>query len=305
LKTPRVLAVDDDPFNLDILQEFLRGAAYDVIAVSGGAAALECLEEHQDIDLVVLDRMMPAPNGMEVLERMKRHPKWSSIPVVMQTAAGHREQILEGMRAGAYYYLVKPYEEAMLLAMVKAALSDEQQRVIRDELRILRSGFRLATRVDFRFRTVAEARDVSDFIARCFPTISDLRLGLAELTTNAIEHGNLGITYAEKSDLLIRDAWEAEIERRQLLPENLHKYAELNLEISPHQLSIRLRDKGDGFDWSRYQEFSVERAADPHGRGIAMARALAFDSLEYIGSGNELRCSVSLSPVSDATIMTK
>lgn len=149
---------------------------------------------------------------------------------------------------------------------------------------------------NFRFHTLAEARDVSDFIALCFQSVPDLRLGLVELTTNAIEHGNLGITYADKSELLIRDAWETEVERRQNLPENAGKFAELHLEVSPQRLSMKLRDQGRGFDWSAYQEFSAERAADPHGRGIAMARALAFDSLEYLGNGNELRCSVSLNP---------
>jgi phosphoserine phosphatase RsbU/P len=61
-------------------------------------------------------------------------------------------------------------------------------------------------------------------------------------------------------------------------------------------VTMDLRDQGKGFDWRGYQELSAERAADPHGRGIAMARMLAFHNLDYHGAGNELSCSVLLRP---------
>jgi CheY-like chemotaxis protein len=299
--TSHILAVDDEPFNLDIIDQYLSEAGYRVTNAPGGRQALQALEEHRDIDVVVLDRMMPDLNGMEVLAAMRANPAWAVIPVVMQTAAGEKEQVAEGMRAGAFYYLVKPYEEAMLLAMVKAAASEAVQRqTLRSELRTLDRGIQLLNEMAFRFRTVEEARDVAEFVARCFPAARALQLGLTELAINAIEHGNLGITYGEKSRLLLEDGWAAELERRVRLPENAQKFAELRVACSTERVHLHLRDQGRGFDWRAYQELSAERAADPHGRGIATARMFAFQSLEYLGEGNELKCVISLHPMHEA-----
>lgn len=295
--TEHILAVDDEPFNLDIIEQYLSEAGYRVTTAAGGQVALDALELHPDIDAVVLDRMMPGLNGMEVLSTIKSTPRWRDIPVVMQTAAGQKDQIAEGMRAGAFYYLVKPYEEAMLLAMVKAAAAEAaQRRTLRSELRSLHRGIRLLGEMTFRFRSVQEAGDVAQFVARCFPGAAALEFGLTELAVNAIEHGNLGITYAEKSQLLLEGRLEAELDRRVNLPENRERFAELRLTCSPERVDIHLRDEGQGFDWRAYQELSAERAADPNGRGIAMTRMLAFKRLEYHGKGNELSCSISVHP---------
>jgi len=295
--TYHILAVDDEAYNLDIIDQYLSDAGYRVTLASGGPEALRVLEARRDVDVVVLDRMMPILNGMEVLATIKQNPDLRHIPVIMQTAAGQREQIAEGMRAGAFYYLVKPYEEAMLLAMVKAAIGDAAQReTLRKELHSLHRGIRLLNDMSFRFRTVEEARELAEFVARCFPGAPALQLGLTELAVNAIEHGNLGITYAEKSQLLLEDNWAKELTRRLELEENAHKYAELRLTMGSRGLTIHLRDQGQGFDWRRYQELSADRAADPHGRGIAMARMLAFKHLEYHGDGSSLTCTVSLHP---------
>ncbi len=291
----RILAVDDEEFNLDILGEYLSNADFEVISARNGHEALNALERYPDIDVVVLDRMMPKLNGMEVLQKIKASEAWQHIPVVMQTAAGTNEQVAEGIRAGAYYYLVKPYEESLLLATVKAALSDaRQRRNAREEIHHYQHGIALLKTACFHFRTLQEARDLADFVASCFPALPTLKLGLAELAINAIEHGNLGISYRDKSALLLSDTWESEVLRRQDLPENRGKFAELVLSVAAGELTIELRDQGAGFDWRSYQEFSPERATDPHGRGIAMARMLAFGNLEYLGKGNEVRCRVPL-----------
>jgi hypothetical protein len=57
-------------------------------------------------------------------------------------------------------------------------------------------------------------------------------------------------------------------------------------------VQIRIRDQGQGFDWTPYLDFDPERAFDPHGRGIAMARLSSFDDLEYLGDGNEVLATV-------------
>src|SRR5690606_19652502 len=99
---PQLLLVDDSPLNLDLLHHHLRGRNYPCVTASSGIRAWELLEQQPDrFHAVVLDRMMPEMDGMEVLVKMKQHPVLSQIPVIMQTAAGTQQQILQGLQAGA------------------------------------------------------------------------------------------------------------------------------------------------------------------------------------------------------------
>jgi len=125
---PKILAVDDEEFNLDILASCMTEAGYEVIEAEDGTTALQRLEEHPDLEVIVLDRMMPNMNGMEFLKRLKTDGRFQNVAVIMQTAAAASEQVLEGIKAGVYYYLTKPYEDAMLLSIVKAALDDTQAK---------------------------------------------------------------------------------------------------------------------------------------------------------------------------------
>ena len=125
MKIPKkILSVDDDPLNRDILTEYLTDGGYEVIEADDGDTALKLLNDVEGIDAIVLDRMMPRLNGMEVLKAVKADARFSEIPVIMQSAASARDQILQGIKAGVYYYLTKPYEDQMLLAIVGAALRD-------------------------------------------------------------------------------------------------------------------------------------------------------------------------------------
>src|SRR3982751_2792447 len=82
---PRILIVDDEPFNLDLLEQELELLGYGSVRAVDGRNALERLQS-EAFDLVLLDVMMPGIDGFGVLERMKSHPKWQHIPVIMISA---------------------------------------------------------------------------------------------------------------------------------------------------------------------------------------------------------------------------
>jgi hypothetical protein len=103
---------------------------------------------------------------------------------------------------------------------------------------------------------------------------------------NAIEHGNLGITYREKTLLLMENDWRAEVERRQELPQFRKRMARVRFERLNDCLRFTIRDEGSGFNWQRYLEFDPTRIFDPNGRGIAMARRSSFCNIEFQGNGN-------------------
>lgn len=191
-----LLAVDDEPINLELLRATLDSFDCAVDVASDGRQVPEMLQA-KDYDLVLLDRMMPAVDGLTVLRQIKSHSRWRQIPVIMQTAASRPDQVKEGLEAGAYYYLTKPFEPAALRILVRTVLNDqEERRRLEQSLRseeMLRTTLALATAVEVRFRRLEEARALATSLAQLCPDPQRALLGLSELLVNAVEHGNLGI----------------------------------------------------------------------------------------------------------------
>jgi anti-sigma regulatory factor (Ser/Thr protein kinase) len=109
---------------------------------------------------------------------------------------------------------------------------------------------------------------------------------ITELITNAIEHGNLGITYDEKTEFVAKGTWSAEVDRRLALPQHQKKMVSLTFSKSAHGVTVLIEDEGPGFDYSRYVRFDESRAFDNHGRGIAIAGSLL--DLQFLGRGNRV-----------------
>jgi CheY-like chemotaxis protein len=294
----KILVVDDEEFNLDNISFYLTEADYDVIGAEDGAIGLKKLRDLGAVDAIVLDRIMPNVDGMTFLAEIKRDAKFADIPVVMQTAASEPDEVLEGIRAGVYYYLTKPYEQEMLLGIVACALRDAKgKKDLKSSILQTQSILGLMVNSCFRFRTIEEAKNLAAHIAKCFPIPEKAIYGLHELLINAVEHGNLGITYAEKTRLILDHCWEQEVNRRLESPECRGKCGYLSFETTEGAIVVTIKDEGAGFNWKNYLDFSAERMTDLHGRGIASSRLLSFDNLEYLGAGNEVRCTVALNGV--------
>lgn len=287
---PVILVVDDEPLNLDIIEEFLtgKGQPYTVETANDGIEAMEKLEaDPNKYDTVLLDRMMPRMSGMEVLEKMSAHPELKYIPVILQTAKVSKEDILEGLKAGAYYYLTKPFTSEILHSVVNTAVKDRgYNKALLASLNVTKSSVKLLKNASFKFRSLDDVRSVSSLVACACDEPDKVAMGLSELMVNAIEHGNLHIGYEEKSELRKEDKWESEIASRLELPEYKDIYASIDVLNNSDVVTFTITDQGKGFDWDEFMEFDTARVMDNHGRGIAMANQLYFSKLEYQGSGN-------------------
>ncbi|HJW25728.1 MAG TPA: response regulator [Rhodocyclaceae bacterium] len=292
----RVLVVDDEQLNLLIIEEFLEQEAVDLDLQADPLAAWRKLQTaDSDYSLVVLDRMMPGLDGLELLRRMKQEPRFVDVPVIMQTAASSPDQVREGLEAGAYYYLTKPYEPAALISIVRAALDDRRVRLqLRHRVARLEEAQKFLNAVEYRFVTLDEIAKLVPVLAALCPHPDTVAPGLSDLMLNAVEHGNLGVTYKEKALLKWEGDWEGEIERRLALPQFRDRFATVRCERLPDRVVFTITDQGEGFDWNKYLTFDPERAFDPNGRGIAMARMMSFSSLDYQGRGNVVVATVNL-----------
>lgn len=285
---PTLLVVDDEEFNRDLISEYLDGNGYQMDFAADGLEAWEKLDAQPGrYDAVLLDRMMPRMNGIELLARVKDDSRLATIPVILQTAASSPEQMEEGMRLGAYYYLAKPFPRQALEAVVTTALADSQnQRTMQGALARTQRVLHLLTEARFHYRDLDEARTLAAELANRAASPSTLVLGLLELLINAVEHGNLALSYEDKSRLLEQGGWEEEVHRRLQDPAYADRLVQVSCEFVDGMGRLTIQDQGHGFDWKNYLEMRPERAFDLHGRGIALARQISFETLEYLGNGN-------------------
>lgn len=287
---PFVLVVEDDGVIREALAFNLSKAGYRPVAAADGETGWGLLEaEPEKFATVLLDRTLPGMDGMEVLARIKAHAYLRRVPVILETARAGKRDILEGLEAGAFYYLTKPFDKKTLLAIVRTAVGDGvnyQQLCQRTRQTI--GSFSLMLRGSYAFRTVEEAKLLAALVAHCCSDPERAVVGLSELLINAVEHGNLGITYEEKSRLVEDGAWEDEVARRLELPANRDKRVIVEIERRPDVVAYRVKDEGRGFDWEKYLDLTPERAFDSHGRGIALSRKLSFDEVTFVGNGSEV-----------------
>ena len=118
---PRILVVDDNPSNVDILRARLSTHGYEILTAADGEEALAAVREHLP-DLILLDVMMPKLDGIEVCRRLRADASLPFIPIVLVTAKSDPKDVVAALEAGGDEYLTKPVDQAALLARVKSML---------------------------------------------------------------------------------------------------------------------------------------------------------------------------------------
>lgn len=284
-----ILVVDDNRTTVMMLEEILVNQGYKVLtAVDGASARKMILKYHRQLSTILLDRMMPDMDGLEVARWINRSPAITKIPIIIQTSSQQPEQIKEGIESGVFYYLTKPIQEEILKSVVKSAIKESrQQKILEKELIKHKSSFRLLERALFNLHTIEEAESVSCFIANCFPKPEFVLPAIAELIVNAIEHGNCQLSYEEKSKLITAGTWKDEVRSRVKSQDFKKKAVEVIFIKEDSKYSIKITDQGNGFEWQKYLNIDPARALDNHGRGIARANMI-FDTLTYNKLGNQV-----------------
>ena len=295
---PLILAVDDDRTMLMTLEAKLNKHGYRVVTATDGKSASEAIKKlHNKLDAILLDRVMPDVDGLRVVHWLKKQEHLTKPPIIMQTGSDKPEQIKEGLDAGVFYYLTKPIQDEVLKSVVSSAVKESKQtRALNVELGRHKTSFKLMDSAVFHLKTLEEAEGVACFLANCFPDSEAMLPAIAELIINAVEHGNLAISYEDKTKLIENGSWRNELTRRANLPEHKNKIVEVFYKHEGNKYVIRISDQGQGFPWPKYINVDPARALDNHGRGIARANMI-FTKLQYNKEGNQVLATLDKSEV--------
>ena len=292
----KVLAVDDEEMNLEILMKHLTKAKFETTAVSSGEAAWDYLTMNPgEVDIVILDKMMPGMSGIELLKKIKSSPQFKHLLVILQTASVGTSEMIEGIQAGAYYYITKPYAAELLLSIVRSAAHDFlEMEQLRQQVSHKAHILEVTEICHFSLHTPEDAQMLALHLASFFADPLPICTGLSGLLHNAIEHGNLGIGIDNKRKWMTEGTWDKELQSRLQSPENASKRVMVSFQKLPEVARILISDEGKGFDPAPFQKLDPERLTAPNGRGIAILSMAKEYVVEYLGDGSKVCMSIPL-----------
>ena len=161
----------------------------------------------------------------------------------------------------------------------------EPDEAIREFIAQHKSGIGKLIHGTFEIRTLEEAEKLSTMLANNYPAPERVSTGIWELISNAIEHGNLEIDYAEKARLLENGLFADEVARRLSVSPYARRVATVEFKRTKRAIRIRVADHGKGFDFAKYMN-ATTLSDGPNGRGILIASKFSFDKVIYRSPGN-------------------
>jgi len=290
-----LLVIDSNHDAVNYLQNLLDDSPYTIVSTSDGEEGFNILlKEPTQFSAIILGQNIQNINSVRLLHKINSCSSLKTIPVIMEAFTGTLEEMEICIRAGVRYYIPKPIDKNTLPKLINTAIRDQERYIEVEQSVFTSKPLNTMIAAQFKIKNLYDVQLLSALLANECPNPRLAAVGISEILINAIEHGNLGITYAEKTKLHETSKWLAEIELRLALPENQDKFVDVTFNKTNGRIIIRIKDQGQGFDWRQFQTLDSKRVFDNHGRGIIMARNLAFEDLIFHGSGNDVECIIPL-----------
>ena len=279
--------MDDQEALRTLLARLLEREGFDPLQAEDGAKAVELYKTESPL-VVVSDIMMPRMDGLSLLTEIRHIDR--NATVILMTGQGNEDVLLKALRGGATNFFKKPFAVRELI--------EEIRKVVEFRLEAARSSLFSPLLVE-ETKTFVMPRADSPF----FPIINqitlqlpcilpsedilNLKIGIEEVITNAIEHGNLGISFDEKSKAFQEGRLPELIAAKGRQSDAAGRCVRITSRLSPERFEITVRDDGQGFDWRNLPAVEPENLLAFNGRGLFLTK-IYFDEVAFNDAGNEV-----------------
>lgn len=287
-----ILIVDDDRATLEFMADAIENEGHYVRTAENGTLALKTYREFKP-DLLLTDIQMPKKNGLELLKAIRVNDQHTKI--IVTTAFGSEDYAQQALALGADAYIKKPVRindlKEILLECNDSIRDNAKKKYITNLVHTRKLSISIENRMD-RVTDVATMLVDEAYAYLDRNVHAGVSLGLNELISNAIEHGNLNISSEDKRRALARwpggsmlSLYASRLKNPKLRNRQVH----IDVFMSEEYCEWRIQDEGDGFDWKRvFENISNQDSNGLEERGIYLCR-LRFDELTYEANGNIVR----------------
>jgi DNA-binding response OmpR family regulator len=289
-----ILLVDDEPLVREELGGFLEDEGYRVLRAADGEEGLDAFRAYRP-DMVITDARMPRREGLDLARAILEEVP--NVPITMITGHGSEAMAISALRLGISDFIKKPVQIADLLAALdrmESAARSAKERI--DLGGALPAGVRLV-RHTTQYVLGNDVAEIPSFVKVLVSEVAadidarrrdGLQLALREILLNAVEHGNLEVSYEEKTQATEAGTLDRLLSERRRDPRLADRKVTVDATRTPREIEVQISDEGSGFDWR-----GIPDPTDPanlllgHGRGVLLAH-LSVDRLSFSETGNRV-----------------
>lgn len=285
----KILLVDDEDLVRDELGGLLEDEGYEVLTARDGQEGLDLFRSARP-DMVITDVRMPRIDGLTLVSVVRNEAP--TMPVTVITGHGNEQMAITALRAGVTDFIKKPVRMDDLLQALSRMEASLQ--LVRREPPELPAAARLQEQA-WTYELENDRATIPAFVDAVLNSYStgiepriavELSLALRELVLNAVEHGNLGLTYQEKTAALEDGSLEKLLEGRRHSEPYASRSVTVVVRRSDERIRFEVTDQGEGFDWRALPDpMDPTNLLADHGRGVLLA-SLSVDELRYNERGN-------------------
>ncbi|MEN8119633.1 MAG: response regulator [Bacteroidota bacterium] len=285
----KILIVEDDYGSREYLLNLISLEGYEVRAAVNGE---EGLAEYKSFgpDIIISDIQMPVMDGLQMLNVLRQDK--SDTIFIITTAYGSEDYAIDALRLGANNYLKKPIKRKSLIGLIdKYKLIVESHKLAKKaEGNLLKKDLTLEFRTDINHIPSIISQLVFELGVKLDDSeITNIELGLDELITNSMEHGNLGISFDEKVVASNDNTMLQLYAEKMKIKEFARRKIKVKYKLRKKYCEWTIIDEGKGFDWKLIPDPTKgAQLMELNGRGIFITHFL-FNEMEYLGKGNKVR----------------
>ena len=254
----------------------------------------QCLHQSLYPNTIIVNDQSLKDNELKALKAAASNISGES-NLILASQEDHPDIIRTALKRGIFFFITPDFSSDMAITTLERAMNTKV--FLTSEFNKLDPKNQLPSLVNqanFTVKTPAEAQTIASILGYIAPSPQRVSVGLLELLLNAIEHGNLGIGFQRKAQLLASGEFQKTVNNLLQQPEFAYREVAINFTKLNNKLIYEISDNGKGFNPTPFLEFEQERSLEKNGRGILIAKRYSFDDLQFLEQGSKVIATVRL-----------